>query len=85
MELDVETLELLEELRKKLDLVEAYWYFVEHGADAFECGLALNTLAKFQGTAAPEVRDLVAKLHHNFLEANGFTSTGLYKKEDSYG
>ncbi len=68
MKLDLETLELLEELRKKLDLVEAYWYFVEHGADAFECGLALNTLAKFQGTAAPEVVRTIYKLHEK-LEA----------------
>lgn len=59
MKLDGETLELLEELRKKLDLVQAYWYFVEHGADAYECGLALKTLAKFQGTAASRVFDLI--------------------------
>jgi hypothetical protein len=62
MHLDRETLELLEELRKQLDLVEAYWYFVEHGADAHDCGLARKTLAKFEGTAAPSVVVLIDKL-----------------------
>ncbi len=71
MKLDHETLELLEELRKKLDLVEAYWYFVEHGADAHECGLALNTLAKFQGTAASEAFVLVGKLYAKSRELHG--------------
>ena len=63
MRLDRETLELLEELRKNLDLVEAYWYFVEHGADAHDCGLARKTLAKFEGTAAPKAFKLIAELH----------------------
>jgi hypothetical protein len=61
--IDTETLELLEELREGLDLVEAYWYFVEHGADAHDCGLAKKTLARFQESAAPEVRRLIAELH----------------------
>lgn len=55
MKIDTETMELLERLRKKLDLVEAYWYFVEHGADAHDCGLAKKTLAKFEGTDWPAV------------------------------
>ncbi len=63
MKIDTEFLELLEELRKGLELVEAYWYFVEHGADAHDCGLAKKTLTKFQESAAPEVRRLIAKLH----------------------
>lgn len=63
MKLDLETMELLEQLRKNLNLVEAYWYFVEHGADGADCGLAKKTLAKFQGTAAPKVAELIAKLH----------------------
>ncbi len=71
MELDCDTLELLEELRKQLDLVEAYWYFVEHGADAYECGLALNTLAKFQGTALPKVIVLIDKLHGKLESLHG--------------
>ncbi len=71
MKLDLKTLELLEELRKKLDLVEAYWYFVEHGADAFECGLAVNTLVKFQGTALPRVIVLIDKLHEKLESLNG--------------
>lgn len=62
MPFDVEMMELLEELRKKLDLVEAYWYFVEHGADAHDCGLARKTLARFQGSTAPEVRKLIAEI-----------------------
>ncbi len=71
MKLDQETIELLEELRKGLDLIEAYWYFVEHGADAFECGLALKTLAKFQGTAAPGVFVLIDKLYEKARVLNG--------------
>lgn len=59
---DRETLELLEELRKSLDLVEAYWYFVEHGADAHDCGLAKKTLAKFAETAAPKVIVIIDEL-----------------------
>ena len=62
MLIDTDILELLEELRRGLDLVEAYWYFVEHGADAHDCGLARKTLAKFQEGAAPEVRRLIAEL-----------------------
>lgn len=63
MTLDLETMELLNELRKSLNLVEAYWYFVEHGRDGIECGLARKTLAKFSTTAAPRVFDLIAELH----------------------
>lgn len=63
MSLDLETMELLNELRKSLNLVEAYWYFVEHGKEGVECGLAKKTLAKFQDTAAPRVAELIAKLH----------------------
>jgi len=63
MKFSNEDLELLEELRKKLDLVEAYWYFVEHGADAHECGVAKKTLAKFHRSAAPDVRRLIAELY----------------------
>ena len=71
MKLDRETLELLEKLRKRLDLVEAYWYFVEHGADAYECGLAVNTLAKFQATAAPEVFSLIHMLDQKLKDLHG--------------
>ena len=63
MKFSNEDLELLEELRKKLDLVEAYWYFVEHGADAHECGVAKKTLAKFHRSAAPDVCRLIAELY----------------------
>jgi hypothetical protein len=66
MPFDVEMMELLEELRKKLALVEAYWYFVDHGADAHDCGLARKTLAKFQGTTAPEVVYLIGELNNIF-------------------
>ena len=62
LQFDTETMELFEQLRKRLDLVEAYWYFVEHGADAHDCGLAKKTLAKFRGTALPGVIVLMDKL-----------------------
>ncbi len=71
MELDREIIELLEELRKRLDLVEAYWYFVEHGADAYECGLAVKTLAKFNRTAAPKVIRTIYKLHEKLEHFDG--------------
>jgi hypothetical protein len=71
MSFDVEMMELLEKLRKKLDLVEAYWYFVEHGADAHDCGLARQTLAKFQGSTAPEVRKLIAEIHKRLWGIDG--------------
>lgn len=53
MSLDRETMELFDALRKKLDLVQAYWYFVEHGADGYDCPLAENAQKKF------EARDLL--------------------------
>ena len=62
MELDLETMELLEQLRKNLDLVEAYWYFVEHGADGADCGLAVKTLKKFKRNGLPKVMELMDKL-----------------------
>lgn len=62
MELDLETMELLEQLRKNLDLVEAYWYFVEHGADGADCGLAKKTLRKFKRNGLPKVMELMDKL-----------------------
>jgi hypothetical protein len=63
MDLDLEVMEMFNTLRKKLDLVEAYWYFVEHGRDGTDCGLAKKTLAKFRRTALPEALELIAKLH----------------------
>ena len=62
MELDLETMELLEQLRKNLELVEAYWYFVEHGADGADCGLAVKTLKKFESAGLPEVLKLLDRL-----------------------
>ena len=66
MSLDRSTMELFEALRKKLDLVQAYWYFVEHGADGYDCPLAQNTQKKF------EARDLL-KVKHLMSEALGKT------------
>ena len=62
MSLDRTAMELLEALRKKLDLVQAYWYFVEHGADGYDCPLAQNTQKKFEARDLLKVKHLMSEV-----------------------
>lgn len=63
MSFDRQDMELLETLRKKLDLVEAYWYFVEHGADGFDCPMAQNAMKKFEARDLPKVLHLMKEIN----------------------
>ena len=62
MSLDRPTMELFEALRKKLDLVQAYWYFVEHGADGYDCPLAENAMKKFEARDLLKVKHLMSEI-----------------------
>ena len=62
MELDVNEMELLEEIRQKLNLVEAYWWFAENSIDGFCCSNTVNAKKKFEEKYAGEVFDLMALL-----------------------
>lgn len=75
IKLDIDTLELLDELRKKLDLVEAYWYFVEHGVDGFCCPNALKAKARFEARDAEEVLDLIRIIHRRDKNGEGNRSS----------
>lgn len=55
-------MELLEELRKKLDMVEAFWWFVENGTDGFCCPNAQGAQKKFELRDAQEVFTLMSLL-----------------------
>jgi len=63
MSIDRSDMELFEALRKKLDLVQAYWYFVEHGADGFDCPLAENAMKKFEARDLKEVVKVLNELN----------------------
>jgi len=55
-------MELLNEIRKKLDLVEAFWWFVENGVNGYCCPNALGAQKKFEVRDAQEVFDLMSLL-----------------------
>jgi len=56
-------MELFEALRKKLEYVEAYWYFVEHGADGFDCPMAQNAMKRFETRDLPKVLLLMGEIN----------------------
>lgn len=60
---DVDLMELLEELRKKLDLVEAFWWFAENGVEGFCCPKTVAARETFEKKHAPEVFELIAIIH----------------------
>lgn len=62
MKLDLDDMELLNQLRKKLDLVEAFWWFAENSVDGFCCANTINAKKKFIQRDAEEVFDLMAIL-----------------------
>lgn len=68
--LDLDAMELLEKLRKKLDLVEAFWWFAENGTNGLCCPHAQGAKKKFILRDAQEVFDLI-KLLHTGKEQNG--------------
>jgi len=55
-------MELFEALRKKLDLVEAYWYFVEHGTDGYSCKMAENAMRRFKARDLRDVQQIMSQL-----------------------
>ena len=63
MVFDIDDMELLERLRKKLDLVEAFWWFAENSVDGLCCSNTVNSQKKFEARDAEEVFDLIAILH----------------------
>ena len=68
--LSTEDMELLEELRKKLDLIEAYWWFAENSVDGFCCANTIGAKSRFEARDSKEVFDLIALLHRR-KEQNG--------------
>lgn len=58
----VALMEQLEQLRNELDLVEAYWYFVEHSRDGHECSNARKAMARFGSKHLPEVYKLMERI-----------------------
>ena len=60
---DVDLMELLEELRKKLDLVEAFWWFAENGVEGFCCPKTTGAMETFERKHAPEVFELIEIIH----------------------
>ena len=75
MKLDLHEMELLEELRKKLNLVEAFWWFAENGTHGLCCPHAQGAQSKFELRDAQEVFDLMSLLHER-KGANGGDSRG---------
>ena len=63
LKIDVDLMELVEELRKKLDLVEAYWWFVENGVEGFCCPKVKGALKAFEEKHSAEAFDLIAIIH----------------------
>lgn len=55
-------MELLEEIRKKLEMVEAFWWFVENGTGGYCCPHALGARRKFEVRDSKEVFDLMSLL-----------------------
>lgn len=63
MLLSLDEMELLEQLRKKLDLVEAYFWFAENGIEGLCCPNAIKAKAKFEARDSEEVFFLIKTLH----------------------
>ena len=49
LKLDIDDMELLERLRKKLDLVEAFWWFAENSVDGLCCSNTVNSQKEVRG------------------------------------
>lgn len=82
MSFDRKDMELLEALRKKLDLVQAFWYFVEHGADGFDCPLAQNAMNKFEVRDFGEVLSLLETINRRSYGIKRNSSPGSSEKVD---
>ena len=74
-ELDPDVMEMLEELRQGLDLIEAYWWFVENSVEGFCCSNTLGAKKQFEKKHAPAVFELISLLHKR-KEQNGRRNTG---------
>ena len=62
MHLEIDDMELLEELRQKLNLIEAYWWFVNNSTDGYCCDNSVNAKRTFERKHAAEAFDLMAIL-----------------------